>query len=450
MRLLCLLGLLAQNPPAPCPPGTSASAARYHEFEARAGRWFAAREFAKAADELRAGVCFAPDQARAWHALGVAEAAAGRFDRAETALIEAANRAPRDFRIRLSRAQVETSLGRFDVARQSLLEAAQLEPRGSDAASIHAQLARQLFEQKQYDLALAELLRFRQAGGEDTEALLLLARLENTLGAYHDAIRDASALAAQATSHAPVRAAAAAIAGLASKNLDRTDDAIHHLRLATELAAADPGAVFETACLALAEIHEGRQDPAAARQVLADGRKALPGSTRLALALARNLAEANDAGAIPLLEELTAKQPGEAEAYRWLAQAYTSSGDFPRATATLEKLAARRPDYPMIDVMIAQAILKETEPDCARALGRLTRAEKLSPEDADAYYLRGRILVQLGRYAEAVDALKRAIALAPSAAGSYYQLGLAYQRLGQAALAKEQFDRMKALTSGRP
>ena len=103
----------------------------------------------------------------------------------------------------------------------------------------------------------------------------------------------------------------------------------------------------------------------------------------------------------------------------------------------------------MIDVMIAQALLKQDAPDYQRALDRLARAEKLSPSDPDVYFLRGKICLALGGYQDAVQALRRAIALAPMADLSYYQLGLAYQRLGQTALAREQFDRMTYLRSIR-
>ena len=86
----------------------------------------------------------------------------------------------------------------------------------------------------------------------------------------------------------------------------------------------------------------------------------------------------------------------------------------------------------MIDVMLAQAILKQDEPDFNRALNHLARAEKISHTDPDVYYLRGRIQLTLGRYQEAVEALRHAIALAPTAETSYYQLGIAYQKLGRA------------------
>src|SRR5262249_4722168 len=152
--------------------------------------------------------------------------------------------------------------------------------------------------------------------------------------AYADAVREASQLENDSTLPASLRAASAAVAGLASKNLDRPDEAIPHLQRAIELGPAELGAILETACLALAEIYQMQQDSAAARSVLEQGRKRLPRSSRLALALGRNLAESGDAAAIPLLQALIAKSPAEDEAYKWLAQAHTSLGEVRLATET--------------------------------------------------------------------------------------------------------------------
>jgi tetratricopeptide (TPR) repeat protein len=436
---------------ADCPPAGVApdqAQARFAEIQARAGTLFERREFPGAAEQLRAAVCLVPSNANAHHALGLAEAAAGHSDRALEALDKASRLAPEDFAIWLARAQVEASLGKYEAMRRSLLEAASREPRDARAAGMHSQLGRHLLQQKQNELALAELLRFRLSGGADPEVLFLLARLENTLGAHGDAARDGAKLEADPALSRRLRAAGAAVAGLGYKNLEQPDRAIPHLKLAIELGTADGAAILETAYLALAEIYQDKEDSAAAREALDRGRQVLPNSTRLMLALGRNLAEAADPAAAPLLRELIEKS-GDADAYKWLAQAYTAWGEFGRAVDALDQLARRRPDYPMVDVMLAQAILKQDQPDFNRALDHLARAEKTVPSDPDVYYLRGKIHLTLGRYQEAVEALRCAIALAPTTDASYYQLGIAYQKLGQSALAREQFDRMTYLRSIR-
>src|SRR5439155_14033120 len=119
-----------------------------------------------------------------------------------------------------------------------------------------------------------------------------LARLENTLGAYADAVRDGEQLEADESLAPRLRATGAAVAGLACKNLEQPDQAISHLQFAIEIGKEAGAAILETAGLALAEIFQDKQDSTSARRILARGREALPDSLRLALALARNLADA--------------------------------------------------------------------------------------------------------------------------------------------------------------
>ena len=101
----------------------------------------------------------------------------------------------------------------------------------------------------------------------------------------------------------------------------------------------------------------------------------------------------------------------------------------------------------MIDVMIAQSLLKWDPPDYEQALRFLDRAAEAAPTDPDVYYMRGKIYFSLGRYEEAVKPLQRAIELGPAASASYYQLGQALQKLGREAEAKEQFDKVRYLKS---
>jgi tetratricopeptide (TPR) repeat protein len=122
-----------------------------------------------------------------------------------------------------------------------------------------------------------------------------------------------------------------------------------------------------------------------------------------------------------------------------------SLGQGAAAIAALKELAQRAPDYPMIDVMVVQALLKQDPVDYESALRALERAEKNSPSDPDIYYLRGKIYADQGRLEEAVAPLRRAIELAPAAAPSYYQLGLVYRKLGRDSDATAQFDRFTFL-----
>jgi tetratricopeptide (TPR) repeat protein len=270
----------------------------------------------------------------------------------------------------------------------------------------------------------------------------MLATLENNLGAYSDAIRDATDLDGSAAATVAQRATAAAIAGLAYKNQKKEEEAIRLLKRSIELTPGEP------AYLALAEIYEMSEKTAEAVKLLEKGTAALPASQKIALVFGRTLVDAGDhQRAAAVLSGITQQASADVESWHWLAQAETSLGNFKKATEALEELGRRQPDYPLIDVMIAQSLLKWDPPDYEQALRFLDRAAKTAPTDPDVYYMRGKIYYSLGRYAEAIKPLQRAIELGPTASASYYQLGQALQKLGREAEAKEQFDKVRYLKS---
>jgi len=102
-----------------------------------------------------------------------------------------------------------------------------------------------------------------------------------------------------------------------------------------------------------------------------------------------------------------------------------------------------KPDYPMIHVLAAQAMLTMDPVDYPKVLTELAVAEKTAPNDPDVFYLRGKALAAMKRFREAVIALKRATELRPMDPNAYYQLGLTYQKIGEAALAHETLERLR-------
>jgi tetratricopeptide (TPR) repeat protein len=223
----------------------------------------------------------------------------------------------------LELAQAAASAGDYELAIAKLAAAERLEPANPAVAQLHAHLGGALLQQRKLDLALAQLLRARQARWDDPSIRLMLATLENNLGAYSDAIRDAASLDANTAATIPQRATAAAIAGLAYKNQKRNEDAIRLLKHAIELAPS------EIAYLALSDIYESTDQSGEAAKLLEQATAALPGSQRIALALGRNLVNAGDhKRAAGVLGGITA----DPEALHWLAQAQSSLGEFRAAT----------------------------------------------------------------------------------------------------------------------
>ncbi len=440
---LLLLALLAAARASDCPsaPGDPQKLAQ------SAQEAFERGDYAKAAASFHQALCLASNNAALFHGLGLAEAAAGHFDEAAKALAQADRLSPHDFAILLALAQVEASAGHFEPAAHRLAEAERQPPAHSAqalaaVAQLHEQLGGALLQQRKLDIALAQLLRARQAGQDDPSLRLMLATLENNFGAYNDAIRDASSLDTNAAATVPQQATAAAIAGLAYKNQKRSEEAIRLLRRSLELALG------ETAYLTLAELYEMSDQTAEAAKLLDQASAALPASPRIALALGRALVNAGDhQRAVAVLGEMTQKTGVDPEAWQWLAQAQASLGEFQKATESLQQLARRKPDYPMIDVMIAQSLLKWETPDYEQALRALDRAAQTAPADPDVFYMRGKVYFSLGRYAEAVKPLERAIELGPTISLAYYQLGQVFQKLGREAEAKQQFDKVRFLKS---
>jgi predicted Zn-dependent protease len=432
-----------------CPPSDTSQtpAQQFAKYASQAQQAFQANDYAKAAASFRNALCFAPENGSLYYGLGLAEAAASHFDRARDALIHARRLSPGEPRVLLSLAQVNASAGNFDESIANLAQLDQLAPehpqreQRQTAIELRAQLGQALLAQNRFDLALAQFLRIKQTGMSDPAILLTLATLENNLGAYADAERDANAAFA-GTANREQRSTAAVIAGLAYKNEKKNDDAVRSLRASIDLAAS------EIACLALTEIFETSAEAAKAIEVSQSCSAVLPQSAAIAIALGRNLVNAGrHEQAATVLQNVTHNAPDQPEGWRWLAQAETLLGNYPKAIAALQQLARAAPGYPMVDSMLAQAVLKADPPNYEEAIQHLSRAAQATPSDSDVFFMLGRTYFSMGRYAESADNLRKAIQLGSNSSLVYYQLGRALEKLGREAEAKEQFETVRLLKS---
>ncbi|HYG80864.1 MAG TPA: tetratricopeptide repeat protein, partial [Pyrinomonadaceae bacterium] len=75
------------------------------------------------------------------------------------------------------------------------------------------------------------------------------------------------------------------------------------------------------------------------------------------------------------------------------------------------------------------------------AVGDFSKVIELDPQNADAYYNRGGLLVAQGEAAKAVDDFSKAIDINPQYAEAYADRGLARLSLGQDSEAQKDFDR---------
>jgi len=290
-------------------------------------------------------------------------------------------------------------------------------------------------------LALAEALRSQQSGGADIESQVQLAVLENAVGAYDDAVWNATAVEKKAEVAASMRASAAGIAGLSYESIGQRPEAIRQLREAIRL---DPSK--ENSYLALADLFEQSQNYAEAVKILKQAQTNIPRSAAILLPLGANLVRTQQyKDAIDVLRDVLRQAPDQDQAYLSIADAYRQMGNSEQEVEILRDLSHRKPGYPMIHILIARAMLNSGHVDYSKVLDELVQAENSAPLDPDVFYQRGKVYVAMNRYDDAVAALRRSIELRPMEAGPYYQLARLYQKLGQSKLAAEEFQRVKYL-----
>ena len=272
-----------------CDAGLSAQEriARFKELDTQAESAMRRQHPAEAVQLYEQAVCLVPKSARGFYGLGVAEAAAGEFAEARESLRTADRLQPTTGMPLVMQARVNFSLNDVEALKANLREAAARFPRD---AQLHSTLARFLAEKNLLVLALAEAVRSEQAS-DDAALRLQLAILENTVGAYEDAVRNALLAEQNHTLPEEVRASAAGIAGLSYESLQQPEQGAKYLREAIQL---DPSQ--QNSYLALADLFERTAKYPEAVDVLQQARHSLPNSVAVLLPLGADLIRASTAG----------------------------------------------------------------------------------------------------------------------------------------------------------
>jgi putative PEP-CTERM system TPR-repeat lipoprotein len=176
-----------------------------------------------------------------------------------------------------------------------------------------------------------------------------------------------------------------------------------------------------------AEAHLRRNDIAAAKVVLEEMRKAVPGIAATRLLTARiALIERRYSDGIEELQRLT-QGGGNDGIELLLAQAQFAAGSREQGTTTLERLVARSPQNVDAIKLLARLRLEQNRPDRAlELLGGLTDAQAT---DADVVSLTSAARLQQGQPERATAALEQVIATDPANHGARLQLAAA--RLAQ-------------------
>jgi tetratricopeptide (TPR) repeat protein len=125
-----------------------------------------------------------------------------------------------------------------------------------------------------------------------------------------------------------------------------------------------------------------------------------------------------------------------------LGNALYLNAQLPEALAEFKRELEIDPKNYMACVQAA-LILLPTDPD--QALNLTTRAERVQPESAPAFLVRGRALLALKKPTEAIADLKRAAALDPQEVTVHFQLATAYRQVGSVRKAEQETETFERL-----
>jgi predicted TPR repeat methyltransferase len=183
---------------------------------------------------------------------------------------------------------------------------------------------------------------------------------------------------------------------------------------------------------------------AEAEAQLAASLQQLPGrpSTLLNLAVVRTRLR-RPAEALPLLQEVLAQEPANADAWGHHGTALAALGRLADAVASFEKALAIAPTQPAALFLCASQL--NALGRHAEALTRLDALLALRPDDAEALFERGLSLQALARPVDALASYERLLALRPQDALAWTQRGAILKDLGRLAEAAESFRRALAL-----
>jgi tetratricopeptide (TPR) repeat protein len=178
----------------------------------------------------------------------------------------------------------------------------------------------------------------------------------------------------------------------------------------------------------------------------AEGRKQLEdlaaqGEAAPTLAAAQSLQRVERyADSIPMLERLTARQPGSAVAHFLLGAAYDRTGKRSKALPELRRVLQIDPDFHAALNYLGYA-LAEAKESLDEALSLAERAVALEPDNGAYVDSLGWTYYQLGRHEQARGYLERAARLEPTDATLQEHLGDVYVALGQNDRARAAYGR---------
>jgi Tfp pilus assembly protein PilF len=311
----------------------------------------------------------------------------------------------------------------------------------ASSASSRAELGAALFEAGLVDEASTELGAVVAAEPANVKAIVLLAQTYLARKDIAAAGRTLEAAIARGLDEAPIYAALAGV----YQDSGHIENAIPAMRLAIERAPKNEAYRFRYAMLLV-----DTKAPAAAVIRLREALNEFPRSSKLHFALGVALfTNHKHDEAMTAFERSIELDPKFAPALAYLGMIYDETGRYAEALALYERAAAADERIAAVQYLAADALLRQTSPDLARAEARLTRALELDPSFPPARLTLAKLYLRTDRLNEAASQLERLVAANPSMAEAQYQLGRVYMRLKRTEEAQKALAVFKQLNENQ-
>lgn len=299
-------------------------------------------------------------------------------------------------------------------------------------------LGQALIEKGSLDEAIAELNTALATDPANTDVILNLSRAHFLKKNLRAAGRTLESAVARGLDSAQIYAALAEV----YEADGHFENAIPAMRLAIARDPQNEGYHFRYGLL-LTDSHA----PAAGILRLQEALKQFPSSARLWLALGiAQLTYGQNIEAENSFNRSLALDTKSVPALAYLGMTYAERGAYEKAISFYEQAIGLNAQLASLHYLVADTMLKISNPDTTRAEKYLRRAIDLDSNLAAAYLTLGRLYVRTSQYSEAAPLLERAVSLQPELPEAHYQLSRVLVKLKRSDEANRELEIFKQLS----
>jgi tetratricopeptide (TPR) repeat protein len=300
-----------------------------------------------------------------------------------------------------------------------------------------AELGAALLENELPAEAVLELTAAVTASPSNSKAIVSLAKAHMALNNIPMAGRVLESAVSRGVDPAPIYALLASV----YEKSGHVENAIPAMRLAIQ---RDPQS--ETYRFMYGMLLTSALAPNAAVIRLQEALEIFPRSSHLwlALGIAYFKAGRNDEAANSLTHSIELDPKGTA-AFAYLGMTYVEIGQYERALHAYQDALAISPKLGIIDFLIAEVMLKQSNPNYPNIETHLVKAVRSEPKFAPARLALGKLYVRTNRMTEAASEFESVIKLDEKVAEAYYHLGLVYSRLKRTEESRATMAKFKQL-----